>query len=112
MKIKMDHYITKLFKALFILISNSWRQNKICCVCYYHGIGSSKMWDLNLKVAKLEINLRHYTVNVKLSFHENLLECLQHRLFQAKWGLFCGYIDMLLKLGQVLIKISIKLLKC
>ena len=69
------------------------------------------------KVAKLEINLRHCILNIKLSFmklsfHENFLECLQHRLFQAKWGLFCGYVDMLLKLGQVLIKIHIKLLKC
>lgn len=41
------------------------------------------------KVAKLEINLRHCILNIKLSFmklsfHENFLECLQHRLFQAK----------------------------
>ena len=89
-------------------------------LCYYHVIGSSKIWDLNLKVAKLEkkkvakleINLRHCILNVKLSFHENFLECLPHRLFQAKWLLFCGYVDMLLKLGQFLIKIHIKLLNC
>lgn len=55
-------YITNIFKRIFIWINNSWHQltveNKTEYITYYDATGHLLTWNFNLKVAKLEINLR------------------------------------------------------
>lgn len=52
----MDHYYPSV-KNCYSFHQLIFRRQIRYCVCYYHDIGSSKIWDLNLKVAKLKLTL-------------------------------------------------------